>query len=123
MQNSYLWKIDASPPIYLFGTMHVPYTKLWEYIPENAKVAFSSSEDLCIELKLSDDSTVNELAKCQGLPRDVTLDEVLSFEVRVRIKNYLERIRQLLPDWLEISSLSSLLGGGGAAYRWVLYKW
>ena len=119
MQNSYLWKIDVSPPIYLFGTMHVPYTKLWDYIPENAKVAFSASEDLCIELRLSDDSTVNELTKCQRLPKDVTIDQVLSSEVRRRIRNYLERIRQLLPNWLQISGLSSVFSGGGAAYRWV----
>lgn len=117
MQNSYLWKIDVSPPIYLFGTMHVPYTKLWEYIPENTKVAFSASEDLCIELRLSDDSTVNELSNCQRLPKDVTIDQLLSYEVRKRIRNYLERIRQLLPNWLQISGLSSVFGGGRAAYR------
>ena len=118
-QNSYLWKIDASPPIYLFGTMHVPYTKLWEHIPDNAKIAFSSSEDLCVELRLSDSNTVSELAKCQRLPKGTAISELLSVEVRTRIKNYLDRIRHLLPNWLEMSDVSSLFGGGGQAYRWV----
>ena len=98
--------------------MHVPYTKLWEYIPDNAKVAFSSSEDLCVELRMSDSSTVEELANCQRLPKDTSIDEVLSSEVRERITNYLERIRKLLPNWLQVSGASSLFGGG-AAYRWV----
>lgn len=112
-----MWKIDASPPIYLFGTMHVPYTKLWEYIPENAKVAFSSSEDLCIELRLSDSTTVDELAKCQRLPKDTTIDQLLSTQVRQRITSYLGRIRQLLPNWLQVSGISSRFGGGEEAYR------
>ena len=118
-QNSYLWKIEASPPIYLFGTMHVPYTKLWQHIPDNTKVAFSSSEDLCVELRLSDSNTVSELAQCQRLPKDTSIDELLSTEVRTRIKKYLERIRHLLPNWLEVSGVSSLFGGGGQAYRYV----
>ena len=118
-QNSYLWKIEASPPIYLFGTMHVPYTKLWKYIPENTKVAFSSSEDLCVELRLSDSNTVNELAKCQRLPQGMSITDLLSVEVRTRIKNYLQRIKHLLPNWLEVSGVSSLFGGGGQAYRYV----
>lgn len=118
-QNSYLWKIDASPPIYLFGTMHVPYTKLWKYIPDNAKVAFSSSEDLCVELRLSDSNTLSELNKCQRLPKDTPIADLLSMEVRTRIKNYLQRIRILLPNWLKESGVSSLFGGGGHAHRWV----
>ena len=97
--------------------MHVPYTKLWDYIPDNAKTAFGSSEDLCIELKLSDSDTVDKLAKCQRLPKDTTIDEVLSANVRARISNYFERIRQLLPNWLKTSGVSSLFSGGGAAYR------
>ena len=99
--------------------MHVPYTKLWEYIPDNTKVAFSSSEDLCVELRLSDSDTVSELADCQRLPKGTAISELLSAEVRTRIKNYLERIRHLLPSWLEESGVSSLFGGGGQAYRWV----
>lgn len=99
--------------------MHVPYTKLWEHIPDNAKVAFSSSEDLCVELRLSDSNTVDELAKCQRLPKGTKIDDVLSIEVRERIASYLERIRQLLPNWLDVSGVSSLFGGGGAAFRLV----
>lgn len=118
LQNSYLWKIDVSPPVYLFGTMHVPYTKLWQHIPDNAKVAFSSSHDLCVELRLTDSNTVDELAKCQRLPRGSKLDDVLSPGVKSRIANYLERIRQLLPNWLQVAGVPPLFGGGGTAYRY-----
>ena len=100
--------------------MHVPYTKLWEYIPDNAKVAFSSSEDLCVELRLSDSATVDELAKCQRLPTGTAIDDLLSSEIMDRIASYLQRIRQLLPNWLDVSGVSSLFGGGAAAYRLVI---
>ncbi len=101
--------------------MHVPYTKLWQYIPDNTKVAFSSSEDLCVELRLSDSNTVSELVQCQSLPKKTSITELLSEEVRTRIKKYLERIRHLLPNWLEESGISSLFGGGGGQAQRYMY--
>lgn len=110
LQNSYLWKVHSSPPVYLFGTVHVPYTTLWDYIPENAKTAFSSSEDLGVELRLSDPSTLTQLTDCQYLPRENTINQVLSQEMYQRISNYLNRIRVLLPNWLKGTS-APFLGG------------
>ena len=92
--------------------MHVPYTKLWDDIPENAKVAFGSSQDLCVELRLSDPNTRNELARCQSLPSGESLESVLSEEIRVRIREYLKKIREVLPGWLASSGSSLLLSGG-----------
>ena len=114
-QNSYLWKVESSPPIYLFGTVHVPYTKLWDHIPENAKTAFGSSDDLCVELRLSDPATLTQLVECQELPRRETIDQLLSPEIYERLKNYLARIQELLSGWLESSSSSPLLGGSKQA--------
>ena len=37
--ESYLWRINGTPPSYLFGTVHVPYDIIWPYVPENAKEA------------------------------------------------------------------------------------
>lgn len=109
-KNSYLWKVESSPPIYLFGTVHVPYTKLWDHIPENAKAAFGSSDDLCVELRLSDPATLTQLGECQELPKGGTIDQFLSPDTYQRLKNYLARIQELLPRWLASTS-SPILGG------------
>ncbi len=111
LQNSYLWKVDTQPPLYLFGTMHVPYTKLWDFIPENVKTAFSSCDEVCLELRLSDDETRQELYNCQLLPGGVeSVEEVLSKDMVQRIEQYLESIRKLFSKWLPQSG-SPLLGG------------
>ncbi|XP_064385955.1 metalloprotease TIKI homolog [Halichondria panicea] len=110
-QNSYLWKVDTQPPLYLFGTMHVPYTKLWDFIPENVKTAFSSCDEVCLELRLSDDETRQELYNCQLLSGGVeSVEEVLSKDMVQRIEQYLESIRKLFSKWLPQSG-SPLLGG------------
>ncbi len=90
--------------------MHVPYTKLWSHIPENVKTAFSSCDEVCLELRLSDRDTRQELANCQYLPNSVeSVKEVLSLEMVERIDAYLQSIKQLFSKWLP--SGSPLLGG------------
>ena len=32
-----LWRVNTQPPSYFFGTIHVPYTLVWDGIAENAK--------------------------------------------------------------------------------------
>ncbi|GFN96818.1 metalloprotease tiki2 [Plakobranchus ocellatus] len=66
--NSFLWTIKRSPPAYLFGTIHVPYNRVWEYIPDNTKMAFSDSDSAIFELDLTNPYTLTALAKCQMLP-------------------------------------------------------
>ena len=100
-----------SPPVYLFGTMHVPYTSLWQHIPENVKTAFSSSEELCLELQLLDSDTLNKLSQCRLLPSGQGVESVLSPQTLTRVEEYLERVKQLLPKWTKTSS-----GSGGAFF-------
>ena len=38
--KTFLWRIDTQPPSYFFGTIHVPYTRVWNDISHNAKKAF-----------------------------------------------------------------------------------
>ena len=111
LQNSYLWKVNVQPPVYFFGTMHVPYTTLWNNIPTNAKTAFSGSDDLCLELKLSEKSTLDTLANCQLLPAGQTVSNVLATDLIEKIKRYFQKIRQLLPNWLG-RGRSSWIGRG-----------
>jgi hypothetical protein len=42
--GSFLWEIESNPPSYFFGTIHVPYTRVWDAIPHNAKKAFERSQ-------------------------------------------------------------------------------
>jgi hypothetical protein len=41
--RTFLWRIATSPPSYFFGTIHVPYTRVWGAVAANAKKAFQQS--------------------------------------------------------------------------------
>ena len=88
------------PPVYLFGSMHIPYDKLWDDIPENAKTAFSSSQDVCFELVLGKPETLAELESCQLLPNKQTVEDVLSPEIYQRISKYFDGVKDLLISWI-----------------------
>ncbi|XP_009579783.1 PREDICTED: metalloprotease TIKI2-like, partial [Fulmarus glacialis] len=60
--NSFLWTIRRDPPAYLFGTIHVPYTRVWDFIPDNSKAAFHASSSVYFELDLTDPYTISGLA-------------------------------------------------------------
>ena len=49
-KSSYLWKINSTPPSYLFGTIHVPYTLVWDSVSEGVKTAFNSARQAYFEL-------------------------------------------------------------------------
>ena len=102
LQNSYLWKVKTTPPIYLYGTMHVPYKTLWSRIPDNVKVAFTSSQDMCLELEMLDKDTLRKLSSCRFLPEGVTIDAMLPADLVQRIERYLERIKEVLPKWMKL---------------------
>ena len=36
----YLWRIEGSPPSYLYGTIHIPFDLIWPAAPTNTKEAF-----------------------------------------------------------------------------------
>jgi hypothetical protein len=42
--RTFLWRIATSPPSYFFGTIHVPYTRVWGAVAANAKKAFQQSD-------------------------------------------------------------------------------
>ena len=42
--SSFFWRINSVPTSYMFGTIHVPYTRVWDAIPLNAKQAFLVSK-------------------------------------------------------------------------------
>ncbi|KAL8178710.1 UNVERIFIED_CONTAM: Metalloprotease TIKI2 [Gekko kuhli] len=98
--NSFLWTIQKDPPAYLFGTIHVPYTRVWDFIPENSKAAFLASTNVYFELDLTDPYTISGLASCQLLPHGENLQDVLPQDLYHRLKRHLEYVKLMLPHWM-----------------------
>lgn len=98
--NSFLWTIRRDPPAYLFGTIHVPYTRVWDFIPDNSKAAFHASSSVYFELDLTDPYTISGLASCQMLPHGENLQDVLPRELYRRLKRHLDYIKLMLPHWM-----------------------
>ncbi|XP_065905739.1 metalloprotease TIKI homolog [Dysidea avara] len=98
-KNSHLWQIGSNPVSYIFGTMHVPYNKLWHNIPDNVKVAFASSQDVFLELDKNDEDTMNSINNCQLLPNNDTISKYVSLRVYKRLTKYMRRLQREIPKW------------------------
>ncbi|XP_075411931.1 metalloprotease TIKI2 [Tenrec ecaudatus] len=98
--NSFLWTIRRDPPAYLFGTIHVPYTRVWDFIPDNSKAAFQASARVYFELDLTDPYTISALARCQLLPPGENLQDVLPRELYWRLKRHLDYVKLMMPSWM-----------------------
>ena len=84
------------PPSYFFGTIHVPYTRVWDAVSTNTKKAFQAADKVgykiikvgfCVfiltnilqvyfELDLTNPYTIAALTSCQLLPRGLNLSQV-----------------------------------------------
>ncbi|XP_074788228.1 metalloprotease TIKI1 isoform X3 [Athene noctua] len=98
--NSFLWTIKRDPPSYFFGTIHVPYTRVWDFIPENSKKAFQQSHIVYFELDLTDPYTISALNSCQLLPQGENLQDVLPHDIYCRLKRHLEYVKLMMPSWM-----------------------
>lgn len=98
--NSFLWTIKRDPPSYFYGTIHVPYTRVWDYIPENSKQAFQESNIVYFELDLTDPYTISALTSCQLLPQGENLQDVLPRDIYRRLKRHLEYVKLMMPSWM-----------------------
>ena len=49
-ETTNLWRIKTVPPSFFFGTVHVPTTRVWDDISEDAKSAFQSADKAYFEL-------------------------------------------------------------------------
>ncbi|KAM4808274.1 metalloprotease TIKI1 [Rhinophrynus dorsalis] len=98
--NSFLWTIKRDPPSYFFGTIHVPYTRVWDFIPENSKSAFQQSNIVYFELDLTDPYTISALTSCQMLPQGENLQSVLPRDIYRRLKRHLEYVKLMMPSWM-----------------------
>ncbi|XP_050185115.1 metalloprotease TIKI1 [Myiozetetes cayanensis] len=98
--NSFLWTIKRDPPSYFFGTIHVPYTRVWDFVPENSKKAFQQSHIVYFELDLTDPYTISALTSCQLLPQGENLQDVLPRDIYHRLKRHLEYVKLMMPSWI-----------------------
>lgn len=98
--NSFLWTIKRDPPSYFYGTIHVPYTRVWDFIPHNSKQAFQQSQVVYFELDLTDPYTVSALSSCQLLPPGENLQDVLPRDIYRRLKRHLDYVKLMMPTWV-----------------------
>ncbi|XP_061681933.1 metalloprotease TIKI2 isoform X2 [Syngnathoides biaculeatus] len=101
--NSFLWKVKRTPPLppsYLYGTIHVPYTRVWDFIPDVSKQAFHSSRSVFFELDLTDPLTVSKLTSCQLLPHGENLQSLLPRDLYRRLKRHLDYVKHMMPYWM-----------------------
>ena len=100
--NSFLWTVKKDPPSYLFGTIHVPYTQVWSFIPYNMRQAFLRADNVYFELDLTDPYTITALSNCQVLEHDQQLADLVPSSIHHRLERHLENVRELMPQWLTV---------------------
>ncbi|XP_029904730.1 metalloprotease TIKI2 [Myripristis murdjan] len=101
--NSFLWTVRREPPhppSYLFGTIHVPYTRVWDFIPDSSKRAFHRSSNVFFELDLTDPLTISKLTSCQLLPHGENLQTLLPRDLYRRLKRHLDYVKHMMPYWM-----------------------
>uniref|UniRef100_A0A3B4U0E3 Metalloprotease TIKI n=1 Tax=Seriola dumerili TaxID=41447 RepID=A0A3B4U0E3_SERDU len=101
--NSFLWRVKRAPPhppSYLFGTIHVPYTRVWDFIPNSSKQAFHNSPNVFFELDLTDPLTISKLTSCQLLPHGENLQMLLPRDLYRRLKRHLDYVKHMMPYWM-----------------------
>lgn len=98
-----LWMLQRNgPAVFFFGTIHVPYSRVWDGAEDSVKNLFISSDHIFFELDLMDPYTVTSLIRCQYLPGDLRLNQVLPSSLHRRLKRHLRYVRTVLPEWVSI---------------------
>merc|ERR1712051_1141398 len=99
-KDSFLWMIETKPPSYFFGTIHVPYTRVWDAIPDNMKQAFAASKRVFFELDLTKPHVISSLSACQLLPNNRHLSQEIPSDLYARLKIHMEYVRTVMPNWV-----------------------
>jgi len=99
-RKTFLWRIGTTPPSYLFGTIHVPYTRVWDFVAKNTIKAFMNAEKVYFELDLTNPYTISALTSCQLLPRRLNLSQVLPPGVYGRLEDQINWVRDQMSSWV-----------------------
>ncbi len=114
VQNPLLWKIDTSPPSWLFGTIHLPDRRITT-LPAVVQNAFDQSTAFYAEIPMS---SRMQMRVTRGMLRNdqKTLLDVLPRKIALRLQRRLEKINPNLTlstyigmkTWVVMMSLVSL---------------
>uniref|UniRef100_T1JSH8 Metalloprotease TIKI homolog n=2 Tax=Tetranychus urticae TaxID=32264 RepID=T1JSH8_TETUR len=103
MYTPFLWKVTGNglnKPAYLFGTLHVAYTRVWDYIPPIVKHKFRESDNVFFELDLLEPSVSNGMDDCKYLPHGQQLSSILPRDLYLRLVDHLKHVRFMMPKWI-----------------------
>ncbi|CAG9533338.1 unnamed protein product [Cercopithifilaria johnstoni] len=97
-KSIFLWSIERNNIVegYMFGTIHVPFTEVWEQVSEKVKTAFSRSDSVVFELDLYNANTIERLSKCKNIPGGGTVKDYLSPKLYRRLEHYMRIYRKRL---------------------------
>ncbi|KAH7713934.1 Protein C05G5.5 a [Aphelenchoides avenae] len=101
-KSLFLWSVESperSAPSFLFGTIHVPYNEVWEYVSDKVKEAFTKADSVVFELELQNPETIEALIKCKNLMGTRNLRDIIPTELYLRLKTYMRRFRTRLYHW------------------------
>ncbi|OQV19792.1 Metalloprotease TIKI1 [Hypsibius exemplaris] len=84
---------------YFFGTIHVPYSQVWDFVSSSTKQAFEDADHVIFELDLTNRRTVAALTACQLLPTGQNLSEILPVDLFARLKGQLDYVEATLKRW------------------------
>jgi len=90
----FLWRIEGTPPSYLFGTVHLPDARLEPLLP-SVQRALDASEVVLAELPM-DAATRSELASRSLLPAGRSLKSEIPADLYARVQTLL-RARHIPP--------------------------
>ena len=96
---SFLWIIEANPPSYLFGTMHVPYVLVLDAIPDIVMEAFNNSQKFYSEV--NNDIPENGAEDSCGLllPNNQMVSDILPTNVYDKLQSYIEYLKDKIVSW------------------------
>jgi len=62
--STLLWRIETSPPSYIFGSIHVPHSLVWPYVSNETREAFQSSTHFYAEIDAKSDAYWDDFLQC-----------------------------------------------------------
>ncbi len=109
--------------MYIFGTVHRPYTLVWPQVPRNVKKAFKSSKKIYFEVDLTSPEYLLTVMKCQYLPNKQTLMDVLPPRIFNKLQNYLEYIQSQIPKWLNENETKDKVENADKVFEDITRNW
>ncbi|GMT35579.1 hypothetical protein PFISCL1PPCAC_26876, partial [Pristionchus fissidentatus] len=102
-RSTFLWSVDdplTGARAYLFGTIHVPYTAVWDQISPRVKEAFDLADSVAFEVDLHDEMTMRKLVRCKNLRKRQNVQSYLPISIYKRLhkvmNSFYERIYSTL---------------------------